>query len=521
VPISFKVINLKESSPTIGVNTVYLSRDNWDDFGYGTTFYAVYFGDTGTKFDLGSIKIGKKGMFAELKDPTQYVDVPKDFFQLDDDYFSLGSEAEFYEKFKEISYEAKKEILGGLNDVIFNSQIYQSVCDEPVFLSSLSRTVSKYEIEEQFQRIVDGGAKLTKYNFFYKRNETDSMGGVSLEFNVNPDKKPSTNIHVLIGRNGSGKTSLLNDMLCGIVNCERESVGEFYSKELLGNAVPMLPNYFSSITSVSYSVFDSFIPPDDQKDPNLGICFNFIGMKKPEIREGGRLNKLLSHPDLSVEFITSLKVCFSNPISTEYWKEAILKLCTDSNFAEMQLGELAVSEVVNGQNRYEIAKRRFEKMSSGHAVVLLTITKLVETMREKTLLLMDEPEGHLHPPLLSAFIRALSDLLIKRNGVAIIATHSPVILQEVPRNSVWKIRRSRTDVVVERPDIETFGENVGVLTREVFGLEVDKSGFHDLLEKMVESRMSHDDIMTEFDGQLGMEGKAMLRAMLVAQEYSE
>ncbi|MGN9540532.1 AAA family ATPase [Escherichia coli] len=63
-------------------------------------------------------------------------------------------------------------------------------------------------------------------------------------------------------------------------------------------------------------------------------------------------------------------------------------------------------------------------MSSGHAVVLLTLTRLVATVEEKTLVLIDEPESHLHPPLLSAFIRALSDLLLD-NGLSIIATHSP------------------------------------------------------------------------------------------------
>lgn len=47
---------------------------------------------------------------------------------------------------------------------------------------------------------------------------------------------------------------------------------------------------------------------------------------------------------------------------------------------------------------------------------------------------MDEPEEHLHPPLVAAFIRALSNLLTYRNGVGIVATHSPVIVQEVPKN---------------------------------------------------------------------------------------
>lgn len=112
----------------------------------------------------------------------------------------------------------------------------------------------------------------------------------------------------------------------------------------------------------------------------------------------------------------------------------------------------------------------FGRLSSGHKIVLLTITRLVETVEERSLVLIDEPETHLHPPLLSAFVRSLSGLLINRNGVAIIATHSPVVLQEVPRSCVWKVRRSGRVTEVERPEIETFGENVGILTREVFGL---------------------------------------------------
>src|SRR5581483_11473983 len=104
-----------------------------------------------------------------------------------------------------------------------------------------------------------------------------------------------------------------------------------------------------------------------------------------------------------------------------------------------------------------------------------------ESVEERTLVLLDEPEAHLHPPLLSAFVRALSALLTNRNGVAIIATHSPVVVQEVPKNCVWKMRRSGAWVSMERPEAETFGENVGVLTREIFGLEVTKSGFHRML----------------------------------------
>jgi len=138
--------------------------------------------------------------------------------------------------------------------------------------------------------------------------------------------------------------------------------------------------------------------------------------------------------------------------------------------------------VLNGLD----ATPQLRKLAPKAAIVLLTITRLIEFVDERTLVLLDEPEGHLHPPLLSAFIRSLVDLLIKRNGVAIIATHSPVVLQEVPQGCVWKLHRSGGISEAERPTIETFGENVGVLTREVFGLEVTNAGFHKLLKDAIE-----------------------------------
>lgn len=170
--------------------------------------------------------------------------------------------------------------------------------------------------------------------------------------------------------------------------------------------------------------------------------------------------------------------------------------------------------------RQAAAKKLFQSLSSGHKIVLLTMTRLVEVVDEKTLVLMDEPEAHLHPPLLSAFIRALSELLINRNGVAIVATHSPVVAQEVPRSCVWKLRRNGTILAAERPDIETFGENVGALTREAFGLEVTKSGFHKLISDAVSSMDSYDEIVEQFNQRLGGEAKAIARGLMIekAQE---
>nr|WP_283164390.1 AAA family ATPase [Shewanella corallii] len=195
--------------------------------------------------------------------------------------------------------------------------------------------------------------------------------------------------------------------------------------------------------------------------------------------------------------------------------EAIRGLETDSLFKDIALADIVMSSTHDLETN---TNKIFSKLSSGHAIVLLTIAKLVEKIEEKTLVLLDEPESHLHPPLLSAFIRTLSELLSHRNAVAVIATHSPVILQEVPKSCVWKLRRSGMDAVAERLETETFGENVGVLTREVFGLEVTDSGFHQLLKKESESARTYNQALRNFHGQLGAEARGILRGLFLDKE---
>ena len=69
-----------------------------------------------------------------------------------------------------------------------------------------------------------------------------------------------------------------------------------------------------------------------------------------------------------------------------------------------------------------------------------------------------------------ALVRAISNLLSKRNGVAILATHSPVVVQEVPASCVTLLFRAGDVVTAERPEIETFAENGDKEIREELGI---------------------------------------------------
>jgi len=204
---------------------------------------------------------------------------------------------------------------------------------------------------------------------------------------------------------------------------------------------------------------------------------------------------------------------------SQRWQQALKLLEGDPVFRSVDVTSLAnTSDDGNIETRSELI---FKSLSSGHKIVLLTITRLVEVVEEKTLVLIDEPEAHLHPPLLSAFVRSLSNLLIDRNGVAIIATHSPVVLQEVPRTCAWMLRRTGDESIVERPECETFGENVGILTREVFRLEVTQTGFHRFLTEAVMEGGTFESLSERFNNELGAEARAILQALITTHQSDQ
>ncbi|MBA0454346.1 hypothetical protein D7Y59_22005 [Stenotrophomonas maltophilia] len=220
---------------------------------------------------------------------------------------------------------------------------------------------------------------------------------------------------------------------------------------------------------------------------------------------------------LSEEFVECIKRCFEG-VKRERWRVTTHGLYGDPVFADtnpLQLLEINSSDLGAAASDY------FKRLSSGHKIVLLTVTKLVDLVAEKTLIFLDEPEGHLHPPLLSALVRSVSKLLSSRNGVAIIATHSPVVLQEVPRDCTWIIHRSGRYSNAERPEIETFAENVSVLTRQVFGLEVTHTGFMKMIQDAVSVSHSYEQLIQHFGGKLGTEGRLIARGLIAARDNSE
>ncbi len=477
----------------------YLLTDNWDDYNYKTLYSLIFVAPDGEHHEVGGVKVACFGLQGETGRP----DLPERFDELPAKYFSVGQDDDYYTKLNSLGSEIRDAVLFGLRDLANDLNLFERARHEDVTGVSLMRTVSASSITGQFHRLASGGARLTDYAFTYTPPVPQRGQAARLSFDVRPESEPPTNIHVIIGRNGVGKTRLLQLMARALVSDTADSQGGEFGWGDEDNV-----GEFANLVSVSFSAFDNFEPLRVRRNKAEGIRYAYVGLRSQ--RDAGENGQTPKTPEqLSEEFVASVRICRSGASSSR-WLRALGMLEADPIFSDADIAALTEDA---GDSNSAAVHSAFDQLSSGHKIVLLTITKLVEVVEERTLVLLDEPEAHLHPPLLSAFVRSLSDLMANRNAVAVIATHSPVVLQETPRSCVWKLRRSGNVMAGDRPGMETFGENIGILTREVFGLEVTQSGFHRLLTEAVAEDGLYDDVVERFGNQLGGEALAIVRAL--------
>jgi predicted ATPase len=486
----------------VGPEECFLLRDSWDDFGYKTSFSLYLPDEKGILENLGLVKISKKGH------PQGYTTIDSKFTSLGGAFFSLGQSANYYQAISSRAFSS--EILDALNDIVYSDVSREAAFNEQITEFSLLRTITVSSVIGQFKRIIEGGEKNAAFHFAFHSPRNTFSSGFDLEFEVDPNSIPPSNIHAIIGRNGVGKTFLLNGMTEALLakNLSSDMYGYFYTHS--HNEEQKLPfesiNFFAKVISVSFSIFDDFSPKTDNES-NRSMKYSYVGLRA----ESGDLIK--SNAQLAEEFSEALFEIYGGNRRLTFEK-ALLYLSSDPLFSDYSIGEkLSSIDILDVFSFKEKSAALFKKLSSGHSIILLVMVKIITGLQEKTVIIIDEPESHLHPPLLSAFVRTLSKLLMEENAIAILATHSPVVLQELPSDCVWRIDRVGKMVNVDRPSVETFGENISVITRDVFGLEVMNSGFHSVLSEWANSGAEYSEIIDLFNGKIGNEAKALLRTM--------
>lgn len=295
--MEFKILSRGDRVPDNGRNTTYLTIDHWNDYSFVTMFHMSLHDMQGVKHEVGGIKIAFRGQTTAIDTHSR---LPKRFESLGEEFFSLGQSTDFYRKIASLPDGLGTVILKALRDIVITPELIDGIRDEKVFSVSLLRDISLSTVKGQFARVLAGKAELTDFKFRFVRPETtEHFGSMDLSFVVQVASTPNTNIHAVIGRNGVGKTTLLNGMTSAIIdkqdaNANFIDMGGWSEKKID-------EDYFSSLVSVSFSAFDPFLPPQEQPDPAKGTCYFYIGLKDPENSERHR-----SINDLQVECAKAL-----------------------------------------------------------------------------------------------------------------------------------------------------------------------------------------------------------------------
>lgn len=466
-------------------DAVFLEKVNWNDYSYRTKFN-VHLRYKGECKVLGEVKIMSSHMDdnSDLSNPKKNVSpiIDETFEKLGGEFYSLGQELEYYRNLSKLNRDLGDELLKGIRDCATFIKPEDGIREHKAFWDSLTRG------SEAKKCLKEGGdyyfkkSKRTKISFDYAGKVFDESNSfLSFEFDRVSDL-PST-INVIIGRNGSGKTRLLSKLSEDIVMNNDDSV-----------FLPERP-LISRVVAISYSAFDNFRIPTFGAGSE-GNDYRYIGIRKRLEGEDGDAIKS----------------------SDDHWND--ISIAIDEIEDENLLGEIekfietsAFDGVVNIKDRKAL-KPIFSRMSSGQKISLSIICQLAAFLEDDSLVLFDEPENHLHPGLLWSMMVSFDRVLKKKRSYSIIATHSPIILQQVPSNYVNVVYRNGSVVSADKIKSETFGENLQAIMEKAFGFVEPEHDYRDIFRFLKkDKKLGKSEIEALFSKELGLQARVFLSTM--------
>ena len=472
-----------------------LKRDNWNDHSYYTLFgvqLRLQPGDApGSVQNLGEVKIMKAGQ-AEGLEHRPFQGLPSGAridVQLLNTICSLSSTEKYYDAIAEVGIEIGREILNALRDAAFLPQVREKFQAEKCFKISLLRESSARELLDSAGVRFGGLQKLTS-RFFTTIKLDGASAPHEFQFDFESRQGIPRRMHSIVGLNGVGKTQVMARLAMLLSRFSKQAIREKRSTLQADDSIEPVPSIYS-VVAVSFSAFDEFERPTQLQGEKFK--YSYCGLQ----HQGGRLK---SKDDL----LADIRAMVSTEMTDE--KRTLLKRV---------LGNLVrVDDLDAFVDEPERHVALYERLSAGQRLALNCIFHILSKIEPRTLILFDEPELHLHPQLLTGLLHALGEILVSQDSFAIVATHSPLVIQQLPKECVHVIRRDRMTPMVLKPTFQTFGESVSELTRFVFAsTEADRDYRSVLQDMFIEANGNIDTVRNLFGGQLSLNADIYLESL--------
>ena len=456
-----------------------LSTDSWDDFGVKCTFNLRYHESKSVVTKIGELKI------LQLNESTTKLD--KEFDDLGKDYISLGQSIEFYENLlKSVGVKEAELVLDSLNDISWQANKADEFESKPAYRNALFRENSAHTAFRFGRSVILSEAYDDSVSFEYTVDIESSNCSYDISINFDEDDLLPNRIVGIIGRNAVGKTHLMGALAKDLVQVGRVSQKTIDDKnKRFKGSRPI----FNRVITISYSAFDRFIRP---KNPQASYVYCGIRDEKGGLSKSSLIKNYKYN-------LTKIKDQNRVDIWVRYMAEILDELGDD--FKENLLNEI--------ENIEDADSESLSLLSSGHSILAHFVTALVARIQENTLVLFDEPETHLHPNAVANLFNVMNHMLRSYKSYAIIATHSPIVIQEIPSKRVILLSREGNCTMPTRMQFETFGESVSELTRHVFDT-ASISNYYKKVLKSLSNTMSAEEVNELFNNNLSFNAKAYL-----------
>ena len=398
------------------------------------------------------------------------------FEKLDENYCSLGNKVDYYSNlYQYLGAEMAARVAEALQDCAVDMRIHERYRDNDVFNSSLRRDSIPTEEALRLGRFYINGRGITDvFRFAYYFNPDYNSACVTewkVEFNTK--SKPYERIAGVIGENGVGKTLMLHNFIKDLTEAKTDK---------FEGSLPI----YSTIIAICSTPFDKFMEIEsvNRLMPYEKCC---LEQNTEETRQ-----KVLQ----GVEIIKRRGVLEHNPLMHSY-VEKVRQAMPTENVDEVFVYHNSGMAVLR---HYEINQEKLgeflEKLSSGQLHTLMLLTYVYEHIYTNALFVIDEPEVHLHPNAIISFMKLLYELLDEFRAYAIVTTHSPLVVREMLGRNVFLLRRlEENNVYIGHVAHETFGEDMAILYRDIFGYDDTVSCFREIIGNLIERYEDFDEVV--------------------------
>ncbi|TND57928.1 AAA family ATPase [Aeromonas dhakensis] len=510
-----------------------LSGNNWDDYDYKTTLNAKLIFD-GKVLDFHfnlKILIRNSTYTAETLNELcssgwdGHFPIPKL------DYISIPSDIDFYKSLiAKIGPQNTEKTLEILHDasILSHSEKHPSysLTNDDGFKLSLLRESGAHKAYLDGWKVLKGELSEVKNFTLFMQSRTGEKKEIPFQFE---SSLLPYDINVLIGPNGIGKSHSLKTIVSGWLQSEDKKAELFFDKR---------PN-IGRLILISYSPFEEFDLTLKKSNLLDKAAYKYFGFRhRTGTEEDGSakigINRNLPAFDSSNSLITSIyddqKTSFIiDKVKKLEAAERALKPALGYDYLALEvLPESVTTSLKNkiteikGRNYLKIDKDipllidnsnlvnlckltegvkfisngEIISLSSGQRLFTYIVINVLGSIRENSLVVIDEPELFLHPTLEIEFISLLKAILKPFRSKAILATHSLAVVREVPSKCVHIFKEVDGILDIIPPPFETFGASVQRISSYVFGDSSLTKPFDDWLSRLVKNEPDVDTLIS-------------------------